>query len=85
VQLLAAESKLVDKKDPQAAIEALNVIQVSDDDRVLRIRRGTLQADAFEAAGQKDAAIAVLQPIVEAFPTNARLRARLETLKAKPR
>lgn len=84
VQLLAAESKLVDSKNPQAAIDSLNAIQVSADNRILRTRRATLQADAFEAVGQKDAAIAVLQPIVEAFPTNARLKARLETLKAKP-
>lgn len=84
VQLLAAESKLVDSKNPQAAIDALNAIQVSDDNRILRTRRATLQADAFEAAGQRDAAIAVLQPIVEAFPTNAGLKARLEALKAKP-
>lgn len=84
VQLLAAESKLLDGKNPQAAIEALNSIQVSDSNRVLRTRRATLQADAFEAAGQKDAAAAVLQPIVEAYPTNTRLKARLDALKAKP-
>lgn len=84
VQLLAAESRLVDDKNPQAAIDALNAIQVPDDNRVLRTRRATLQADAFEAAGQKDAAVAVLQPIVEAFPTNARLKARLDALKTKP-
>lgn len=84
VQLLAAESRLVDNKNPQAAIDALNAIQVPDDNRVLRTRRATLQADAFEALGQKDAAIAVLQPIVEAYPTNARLKARLDALKAKP-
>ena len=29
-------------------------------------------------------ATAVLQPIVEAFPNNARLKARLDALKAKP-
>jgi uncharacterized membrane protein len=84
VQLLSAESKLVDRNDAQAAIEALSAIQVSDDNRILRTRRATLQADAFEALGQRDAAIAVLQPIVEAFPANTRLKDRLETLKAKP-
>ncbi len=84
VQLLSAESKLLDGRNPQSAIEALNAIQVSDDNRLLRTRRATLQADAFEAAGQKDAAAAVLQPVVEAFPNNARLKARLEQLKAKP-
>lgn len=84
VRLLAAESKLLDAKDPQGAVDALNAIQVPDDSRVLRTRRATLQADAFEALGQKDAAIAVLQPIVEAFPGSARVRSRIEALKAKP-
>ena len=42
-----------------------------------------MQADAFEAAGQKDAAVAILQPIVEAYPTNARLKQRLEALKGQ--
>lgn len=84
VQLLSAESQLLDSKAPQAAIDALNAIQVADDNRVLRSRRALLQADAFEALGQRDAAIAVLQPMVEAFPTNARLKARLDSLKATP-
>ncbi|MGE3513286.1 MAG: DUF2231 domain-containing protein [Vicinamibacterales bacterium] len=84
VQLLAAESQLLDHRNAQAAIDALNVIRVSDENRALRIRRALLQADAFEAAGQKDAAAAVLQPIVEAFPANARVRDRLAALRAKP-
>ena len=81
VRLFAAESLLVDSKDPQSAIEALAAIEVPADNRILRTRRATLQADAFEAAGQKDAAVAVLQPIVEAYPTNTRLKQRLDALK----
>jgi uncharacterized membrane protein len=81
VRLLAAESLLIDQRNVQGAIDALAAIEVAADNRTLRTRRATLQADAFEAAGQKDAAIAVLQPIVEAFPTNARLKERLETLR----
>jgi len=84
VRLLAAESQLLDHRNPQAAIAALGAIAVADDNRILRTRRATLQADAFEAAGQKDAAIAVLQPILEAYPTNTRIKDRLEALKAKP-
>lgn len=83
VRLLAAESLLLDGKNPQAAIDALAAVSVAPDNRILATRRATLQADAFEAAGQKDAAIAVLQPIVEAFPTNTRLKQRLDGLKAK--
>lgn len=85
VRLLAAESKLLDSRNTQAAIDALGSIEVPSDNRVLRTRRATLQADAFEAAGQIDAAVAVLQPIVEAYPTNARIKDRLEALKTKAR
>jgi len=80
VRLLAAESLLIDKKDVQGAIQALAAIDIAPDNRILRTRRATLQADAFEAAGQRDAAIAVLKPIVEAFPTNTRLKERLDSL-----
>jgi uncharacterized membrane protein len=81
VRLLAAESLLIDQRNVQGAIDVLAAIEVPADNRVLRTRRATLQADAFEAAGQKDAAIAILQPIVEAFPTNVRLKERLEALR----
>jgi hypothetical protein len=81
VRLLAAESLLIDQRNVQGAIDALAATDVSANNRVLRTRRAMLQADAFEAAGQKDAAIAVLQPVVEAFPTNARLRERLDALR----
>ena len=81
VRLFAAESMLLDRKDPQAAIAALASIDVPPDNRILRTRRATLQADAFEQAGQKDAAVAVLQPIVEAYPTDTRLKQRLDELK----
>jgi hypothetical protein len=84
VQLLAAESLLLDGKNPQAAIDALNTIQVAQDNRPQRIRRALLQSDAFAAAGQRDAAVAVLQPLIEAFPGNARLQLRLDALRAKP-
>jgi uncharacterized membrane protein len=81
VRLLAAESLLIDQRNVQGAIDALAAVEVPADNRVLRTRRAMLQADAFEAAGQKDAAIAVLQPLVEAFPNNARLKERLDTLR----
>lgn len=77
LQLLAAESMLLDQKNPQAAIDALAAIQPPP---ALRIRRGMLQADAFEAQGQKDAAIAVLQALVAQTP-NTRVQQRLDRLK----
>jgi len=41
-----------------------------------------LTADALEAAGQRDGAIATLQQLVAAVP-NARVQQRLDTLKAQ--
>jgi uncharacterized membrane protein len=79
VQLLAAESLLVDGKNPQGAIDALAAIDVSTDDR-MRFRRATLQADAYEAAGQKDQAIAALEAVVETTP-NPRVQQRIDALK----
>jgi hypothetical protein len=80
VQLMSAESLLVDQKNPQAAIDALNRLTVPEGSRFLQFQRATLQADAFEAAGQRDAAIAVLTPVAERFP-NPRIQQRLESLK----
>ena len=77
LKLVAAESLLLDQKNPQAAIDALASM---DPPAALRIRRGMLQADAFEALGQKDAAIAVLQALVAQTP-NARVQQRLDRLK----
>ncbi len=78
VRLVAAESMLLDQKNPKAAIDALAAL---DPPPQLRIRKGLLQADAFEAMGQKDAAIAVLQALVSQTP-NGRVQQRIDKLKA---
>ncbi|MEQ1574691.1 MAG: hypothetical protein ABL993_10645, partial [Vicinamibacterales bacterium] len=80
VRMLAAESMLIDRKNPQGAIDALAALEVPQDNRVLRIQRAMLLADAFEAAGRKDAAIAALEPVLAAFP-NPRIQQRLDALK----
>jgi len=79
VRLAAAESILLDQKNAQAAIAALAAF---DPPAALRIRKGMLQADAFEALGQKDAAIAVLQTIAQQTP-NARVQQRLDKLQGR--
>jgi len=79
VKLLAAESLLLDKKNPQGAIDTLANL---DPPPPLRVRKGMLQADAFVALGQKDAAIAVLQAIVAQTP-NARVQQRIDQLQGK--
>ncbi|MEP6783506.1 MAG: hypothetical protein ABI983_07540, partial [Acidobacteriota bacterium] len=79
IKLLAAESILIDQKNPQGAIAALASL---DPPPQLRTRKVILQADAFVAAGQKDAAIALLQALVAQTP-NARVQQRIEQLQGK--
>jgi len=80
VQMLAAESKLLDRKDPQGAIDALTALQLPGDNRFMAFRKAGLLADAYEAAGRKADAIAALESLLKAFP-NPRLQARLDALK----
>jgi uncharacterized membrane protein len=82
VRLLAAESLLLDRKDPQAAIAALETTEVPAADTRLRVRRAMLQADAYEAAGDIDRAIAALQPVANET-RNARAQQRLAALSAR--
>jgi uncharacterized membrane protein len=80
LQMLAAESMLIDQKNPQGAIDALAVIIPPQGNRILLTRKATMQADAYEAAGQRDQAIAALEAAVAAFP-NPRLQQRIDALK----
>lgn len=80
VQMLAAESKLLDRKDPQAAIDALTAIQLPPDNRFMAFRKAGLQADAYEAAGRKADAAAAIEAVLKTFP-NARLQQRLDGLR----
>jgi uncharacterized membrane protein len=79
IKLIAAESMLLDQKNPQGAIDALASF---DPPPNLRVRKGMLQADAFVAMGQKDAAIAVLQALNSQTP-NPRVQQRIEQLQGK--
>ncbi|MEZ5286909.1 MAG: DUF2231 domain-containing protein [Vicinamibacterales bacterium] len=80
VQLMAAESILVDRKDPQRAIDRLGTIEPPAGNRILRSRKATLLADAYEAAGRPDAAIAALESLVAEFPS-PRIQQRIDALK----
>ncbi|HVZ24153.1 MAG TPA: tetratricopeptide repeat protein [Vicinamibacterales bacterium] len=80
VQLTAAESQLLDRKDPQAAIEQLRRIMPPPDNRSMRLRHGMLLADALDASGQHDAAIATLRQLQSAFPNFSRISQRIEQL-----
>ena len=81
IKLVAAESILLDQKNPKGALDALAAFEPPQQ---LAARKATLQADAFEATGQKDAAIAVLQAVVSQRP-NPRIQQRIDKLKgSKP-
>jgi uncharacterized membrane protein len=82
VQLAAAESLLLDRKDSAAAVAALERTSVPPDDRRLRMRRASLLADAFESQGNKPAALAALEPLSAEFPQNERLKKRIEQLRS---
>lgn len=79
VRLLAAESLLLDQKNAKGALDALAAVEPPPQ---LRVRKVMLQADAFEALGQQDAAIAVLQALVAQTP-NARVQQRIDRLQGK--
>lgn len=81
MKLVAAESILLDQKNPKGALDALAALEPPPQ---FRIRKGMLQADAFEALGQKDAAIAVLQALVSQTP-NPRVQQRIDRLKSSAR
>ena len=80
-RLMWAESQLVDKKNPQGALAALDSISVRPDDARLRPRRDMLAADALRDAGRTDSAKALLQALATQFPQNPRIKAKLDSLK----
>ena len=79
VRLIGAESMLLDQKNAKGALDTLAGFEPPPQ---LRVRKAMLQADAFEALGQKDAAIAVLQATVSQTP-NARVQQRIDKLLGK--
>jgi uncharacterized membrane protein len=78
VQLLAAESLLVDRRDPSAAQTALGSINPAKE--YLRVRKTMLTADALEAAGRPDDARAAVESLLKVLPNNRQLRTRLEKI-----
>jgi hypothetical protein len=81
VQFLHAESLLRDSKDYAKALAVVDSIRVPASDARLRARQATLKADIYLALAKPDSARAVLQPVVAAFPQNARLKAKLDSIK----
>jgi predicted Zn-dependent protease len=81
VRLVAVESMLRDSKNPVGALTALDSIQPPKTSRSLYLNAAILRADALNATGQRDSARAVLNSLTSDFPTSARLRAKLDSLR----
>ena len=81
VQFLRAESLLRDTKNYPAALAAVDSIGVDPKSARLVARKATLTADIYLASGKPDSARAVLAPVVAAFPQNARLKAKLDSIR----
>lgn len=80
VKFLLAESLLRDRAQPADAMAALNAIGVRADDARLAPRRAMLAADVWVAMGQPDAAKSELDAAIKAFPQNARLKAKRDSM-----
>ena len=80
VQLLQAQSLVVDKHDGRAALAALARIAMPANDRFFRYRYDYVKADAYVAAGVADSARATLEALSQAFPNNRRIKQRLARL-----
>lgn len=80
-RLMWAESLLLDAKNPESALAALDSIPVKADDARLRPRRDMLAADALRESGRVDSARVVLQALATQFPANVRVKAKLDSLK----
>jgi tetratricopeptide (TPR) repeat protein len=80
VQMLAADSLLRDRKDPQGALDALAKVTLPPGNRFMAFQHATLQADAYEAVGRKDEAASALESVLKTFP-NPRLQQRADALR----
>jgi len=81
VRLMHIESLFRDSGNPTAALAALDSLKLSDDNVRMKRSLASLRADAFVAAGMKDSARAILEDLLKGQPANARLKARLDSLK----
>jgi uncharacterized membrane protein len=82
VQLLLAESQLLDGKDAALATTTLSRLQIPKEERRLRLRHGILLADALAASGHADAALAALQGMKAQFPDDGAVKERMRKLAA---
>jgi uncharacterized membrane protein len=68
VAFLAIESRIRDRGDAGGALAELEAMSVPADNPRLAIRKGTLTADALNALGMRDSAVATLRGLAAQFP-----------------
>jgi hypothetical protein len=83
VQVLLAESHLLDRRDPAGALRVLDTTSVAPEQRALFARHGLLRVDALDAAGEHQAALAAVEALAKALPANVRVQQRLQQLQNK--
>src|SRR4051812_21752522 len=85
VQILNAESLLLDAKKPTDALTALNMVHPAGNDARTRVRVATLKADIYLSLGTPDAAKKVLADAIATLPQGApqanRLKAKMDSIK----
>ena len=72
VRILRIQSLVRDRKDPAAALAALDSLAVTPSNRRLYMQKTMLQAEALDLAGQRDSARAVLTELKKEIPQAAR-------------
>jgi uncharacterized membrane protein len=82
VRMLAAESILLDGKDAEGALAALDRLSVPDESRRLVIRQGVLRADALVSAGRAAEARGVLEGLLARYPDARAVKEKLSSLPA---
>lgn len=75
-----AKSLLLDLKDYPAALAEVRTVAIDPTVARFATRKALLTADIFLAMGLPDSARAALAPIVAAFPQNARMKAKLDSI-----
>lgn len=80
LQLAQVEATLVDRADPQTALNRLGALPIPRQDERLRLRAGLLRARALQAMNDRTAARQVLETLRTEFPSNQQIAALLAEL-----
>ncbi len=80
LQLSQVEATIVDRGDPQSALNRLGALSIPQSDDRARVYAGLLRARALEAMNDVSAARQVLETLRTEFPANAQIQRRLTEL-----